>query len=202
LLILSTWDVWYWFLQQGGWGPLRPPIPFKCDWCPCEKGNWTNKFREKMLQGTQGRGHLLKTGLSQVPASQGSSEVARCWRETRAAPSFASRGPGACPCPGEDDCLSTALRAAAHGAVKPQPWTFMQVEAAPKLHFVFSNKKKMHMISLTLRSTGKSQGPGSSVRRGLNPGSSAPALPKLTPVQQGTQEGRRVLNCKHTASAG
>jgi hypothetical protein len=28
LLILSTWDVWYWFLQQGGWGPLRPPIPF------------------------------------------------------------------------------------------------------------------------------------------------------------------------------
>jgi hypothetical protein len=29
LLILSTWDVWYWFLQQGGWGPLRPPIPFK-----------------------------------------------------------------------------------------------------------------------------------------------------------------------------
>jgi hypothetical protein len=29
LLILSTWDVWYWFLQQGGWGPLRPHIPFK-----------------------------------------------------------------------------------------------------------------------------------------------------------------------------
>jgi hypothetical protein len=28
LLILSTWDAWYWFLQQGGWGPLRPPIPF------------------------------------------------------------------------------------------------------------------------------------------------------------------------------
>jgi hypothetical protein len=28
LLILSTWDVWYWFLQQGGWGPLRPHIPF------------------------------------------------------------------------------------------------------------------------------------------------------------------------------
>jgi hypothetical protein len=29
LLILSTWGVWYWFLQQGGWGPLRLPIPFR-----------------------------------------------------------------------------------------------------------------------------------------------------------------------------
>jgi hypothetical protein len=38
LLILSTRGIWYWFLQQGGWGSLRHPIPFTQSHCNVSYG--------------------------------------------------------------------------------------------------------------------------------------------------------------------